>query len=125
MIEYGIANVNLRKLISKDDSGAASGSVQKVSDKLMFDIYGTKQYLKLEKILSDHGLYAPYGMINNFQYVITLPKSSEIMVAQSGENVGNYTLENLELEYETIENLDLTNDVYQIIPQEDHYHTAM
>ena len=42
MIEYGIANENLRKLISKDDSGTTSGSTQKVSDKLMFDIYGTK-----------------------------------------------------------------------------------
>ena len=49
--------------------------------------------------------------MNNFQYVITLPKSNEIMVAQSGSSVSNYTLENLELEYETIENLDLTNDI--------------
>ena len=111
MIEYGIGNENLRKLISKDNSGASSGSTQKVSDKLMFDIYETKQCLKLEKILSDHGLYAPYHMMNNFQYVITLPKSNEIIIAQSGESVGNYTLENLELEYETIENLDLASDV--------------
>ena len=37
MIEYGIANENLRKLISKDDSGASSGDSQKVSDKLMFE----------------------------------------------------------------------------------------
>ena len=82
MIEYGVANENLRKLISKDDSGTTSGNTQKVSDKLMFDIYGTKQCLKLEKILSDHGLYALYDMNNNFQYVITLPKSDEIMVAK-------------------------------------------
>ena len=33
----------------------------------MYDIHGTKQSLKLEKIISDHGLYAPYEMINNFQ----------------------------------------------------------
>ena len=33
------------------------------------------------------------------------------MVAQSGESVGGYTLENLELEYETIENLDLAEEV--------------
>ena len=53
MIQYGIGTENVRKLISKDDSGASSG---------------TTQCLKLEKILSTHGLYAPYGMINNFQY---------------------------------------------------------
>ena len=111
VIEYGIGNENVRKLISKDDSGAKSGNTQKVSDALMFDIFGTKQCLKLEKILSTHGLYSPYGMINNFQYIITLPKASEIMVAQSGESVAGYSLENLELEYETIENLDLVNEV--------------
>ena len=38
MIEYGIGNENIRKLISKDDSAATSGNTQKVSDKLMFDI---------------------------------------------------------------------------------------
>ena len=110
MIEYGIGNENVRKLISKDDSGASSGNAQKVSDKLMVDIFGTKQCLKLEKILSTHGLYAPYGMINNFQYILTLPKASDIMVAQSGESVAGYSLENMELEYETIENLDLAEE---------------
>ena len=33
------------------------------------------------------------------------------MVAQSGQSVGGYALENLELEYETIENGDLVSDV--------------
>ena len=110
MVEYGIANENLRKLISKDDTGATSGNAQKLSDKL-FDIYGNKQCLKLEKILSNHGLYSPYDMVNNFQYILTFPKSSEIMVAQSRQNVGNYMLENLELQYETIENLDLSDEI--------------
>ena len=50
-------------------------------------------------------------MINNFQYIITLPKASDIMVAQSGSSVGGYNLENLELEYETVENQDLVSEV--------------
>ena len=111
MIEYGIGNENVRKLISKHDSAASSGDAQKISDKLMFDVFGTKQCLKLEKILSTHGLYAPYGMMNNFQYILTLPSSNEIMVAQSGESKGKYTLENLELEYETIENPELAYEI--------------
>ena len=41
MIEYGIASENLRKLISKDGSGATSGDTTKVSEKLMFDIFRT------------------------------------------------------------------------------------
>ena len=109
MVEYGIANENLRKLISKDDTGAASGDDDKVSDALMFAVHGTKQRIKLGKILEDHGLYAPYSMINNFQYSITLPSASDIMTAQSGEAVAGYSLENIELEYETIENQDLAN----------------
>ena len=108
---YGIGRENLRKLISKDDSGASRGNANKVADKLMFDIHGTKQSLKLEKIISDHELYAPYGMINNFQYILTFPKASDIMVAQSGSSVGGYNLENLELGYETIENGDLVSNV--------------
>ena len=111
MIEYGIGNENLRKLVSKDDSGATSGNTSKVSDKLMYDMHGTKQTIKLDKILKDHGFYAPYGMINNIQYIITLPKATDIMVAQSGQSVGGYTLENLELEYETVENQDLADEV--------------
>ena len=114
LIEYGIANENLRKLISKDDSGATSGSAEKVSDGLMFSILGTKQRIKLGKILEDHGLYAPYSMLNNLQYSITLPSASEIMNAQSGEAVEGYSLENLELEYETIENQELANEATEI-----------
>ena len=109
MVEYGIANENLRKLISKDDTGASSGDDDKVSDALMFAVHGTKQRIRLGKILEDHGLYAPYSMINNFQYSITLPSASDIMKAQSGEAVAGYSLENIELEYETIENQDLAN----------------
>ena len=111
MIEYGVASENLRKLISKDDSGASSGDEEKVSDALMYAVHGTKQRIRLGKILEDHGLYAPYNMINNLQYSITLPNASSIMRAQSGSAVGGYSLENIELEYETIENQSLTDKV--------------
>ena len=43
-------------------------------------------------------------MDNNFRYIVTLPQSNEIMVAQTGQTLGNYSLEDLELEYETIDN---------------------
>ena len=111
MIEFGIGGENFRKLISKDVSGATSGNTSKVSDKLMYDTFETKQKIKLTKILEDHGFYAPYDMINNLKFIITLPKASDIMAAQSGESVGGYTLENLELEYETVENQDIATEV--------------
>ena len=111
MVEYGIAGENLTKLISKDNSGASSGNTSKVSDRLMFNVHGSKQRIKLGKILEDHGLYSPHDMTNNLQYIITLPKASDFMVAQSGESVVGYTLENLELEYETVENQELASYV--------------
>ena len=110
-IEHGIGSTNLRKLISKDDSGATSGDATKLSEKLMYDIYGTKQKICLDKIIRDHGLYAPFQMNNNLRCIITLPKSSEIMVAQSGQTLGTYSLENLQLEYGTIKNQSVANDV--------------
>ena len=111
MVEYGIAGENLRKLISKDDSGASSGNTSKVSDGLMYNVHGTKRRIKLSKILEDHSLYSPHDMTNNPQYIITLHKASDTMVAQSGQSVGGYTLKNLELEYETVENQDLASQV--------------
>ena len=50
-------------------------------------------------------------MNNNFRYILTLPQSSEILIAQSGQTLGSYGLENLELEYETTENQDIANSV--------------
>ena len=111
MIEYGIGSQNLRKLISEDDSGATSGDTTKVSEKLMFDIFGIKQKICLDRIISDHGVYAPFQMNNNFRYILTLPQSSEILLAQSGQTLGSYSLENLELEYETLENQSIASSV--------------
>ena len=76
----------------------------------MFDTFGTKQKICLDRIISDHGLYSPFQM-NNLRYILTLPQSSEIFVAQTGQTLGSYSLENLELENETIENQDIANSV--------------
>ena len=94
MIEYSIASKNLRKLISKDDSGATSGDATKVSEKLLFDIFGTKQKVCLDRIISDYGSYPPF-QVNSFRYIIMLRQSSKILVARTGETLGSYSLENV------------------------------
>ena len=43
--------------------------------------------------------------------MITLPSAESIMSAQTGENVDGYTLENLELEYETIDSQELAQEI--------------
>ena len=50
-------------------------------------------------------------MNDNSCYVLTLPQASEIMVAQAGSSLGTYTLEDLQLEYETIENMDIASEL--------------
>ena len=107
-VEYGLANQNLRKLMSGDDSGATTGDSQKVSDALMYNVFSNKQRMRLDYITQNHGLYAPFGMNNNFRYIITLPLASETLIAQNGETLGNYSLDNLQLEYETIDNSELS-----------------
>ncbi|CAB4001811.1 Hypothetical predicted protein [Paramuricea clavata] len=111
MTEQGLASENLRKLISGDDSGVKVGDANKVADGLLHSVYGSKLRKPIDKIIADHGLYTPFYMNNNPMYILTLPQSDEIMTAQGGEAKGNYKLDNLELEYETIENDALASEV--------------
>ncbi|CAB4031794.1 Hypothetical predicted protein [Paramuricea clavata] len=111
MTEQGLASENLRKLISGDDSGVKVGDVGKVADGLLHSVYGSKLRKPIDKIIADHGLYTPFSMNNNPMYILTLPQSDEIITAQGGEAKGNYKLDNLELEYETIENGALASEV--------------
>ncbi|CAB4002825.1 Hypothetical predicted protein [Paramuricea clavata] len=111
MTEQGLASENLRKLISGDDSGTKVGDANKVADGLIHSVYGSKLRKPIDKIIADHGLYTPFYMNNNPMYILTLPQSDEIMTAQGGEAKGNYKLDNLELEYETIENDALASEV--------------
>ena len=101
-LENGIATEATRKKISKDD--AANDDADATA---LFGVFGRKQRIRVNKILKDHGLYAPHNMANDLQYVITLHAADEIMSAQGGESLEGYTLENIELEYESIDNIDL------------------
>jgi hypothetical protein len=114
MTEQGLASENLRKLISGDDSGVKVGDAAKIADGLLHSVYGSKLKKPIDKIIADHGLYTPFSMNNNPMYILTLPQSDEIMTAQGGEAKGTYKLDNLELEYETIENDALASEVSRL-----------
>ena len=70
----------------------------------MFSIYGNKQKICLDKIIHDHSLYAPVS-------VITLPESNEVMTVEANQTLGSYALQDLQSEYDTIENMDLANEI--------------
>ena len=110
MVEYGIGSENLRKLISGDDTGVKVGDAGKVSEGLMHSVFGNRQRIKLDKIFGDHGVFAPFHSKLSTTFTITLPSAESIMKAQEGETIGGYTLENLELEYETIDSQELAQD---------------
>ena len=107
--ELGIANENVRKLVSKDDTGNKSTKTDGVLDLTIANMCD-RMKIPLGKILCDHGPYAPYGMCD-FEYRITLPKSEKIMVAQTNEATGTYKLTDMHLEYEIIESADLAERV--------------
>ena len=105
MADVGIMNENARKLISEDDG--ADNSV--VADKTVVDVFDGRVRIKLGKILNDHGLYAPLDAGNIIKYKLIFPKAEEIMVAQNNQKVARYTLEDVRLEYSSIENPDAYN----------------
>ena len=107
--KYGIANENVRKLISKDDSADKAAKTDGVLDATIASIY-VRMKIPLGKILCDNGPYAPYGMCD-FVYDITLPKSDKIMKAQANEETGTYKLTDLQLEYEVIKSEGLAASV--------------
>jgi hypothetical protein len=102
----GIASEATRKKISKYDAANDDADVAALSE-----VFGTKQRIPIGKILKDRGLYAPHNMANDLQYVITPLAADEIMNAQGGGNVEGYNLENVELEYESIDNIGLARKV--------------
>ena len=107
--DFGIANENVWKLISKDDSANKAAKTDEVLDLITASMCD-RMKIPLGKILCDHGPYAPYGMCD-FKYRITLPKSEKIIKAQTNEAVGEYKLTDMHLEYEIIESEDLAERV--------------
>ena len=103
MVDLGVMNENTRKLMSGDDSGDKTV----VKDAMMAKVFDGRVRIKLGRILNDHGLFAPYYMLSDIRYKITLPSAGQIMVAQSRQSVAGYTLEDIKLEYETIEDADV------------------
>ena len=67
--DFGLANENVRKLVSKDDSGNKATKTDGVLDLTIVNMCD-RMKIPLGKILGDHGPYAPYGMFD-FEYRIT------------------------------------------------------
>ena len=104
--DFGIANENIRKFVSKDDS---ANKITKTDGVLDLTIANMCDRIKipLRKIVCHHG---DHGMCD-FEYCIMLPQSKKIMKALDGEDIGEYKLTDMHLEYEIIESEDLPERV--------------
>ena len=109
MVEDGIASLAIRKKLSKDDAQNDDAEA-----KIALETYGTKQRIQLGKILKDHGLFSGHDLNLRITYNIKLPDAEDITGSTIGESVDGYTLENIELEYETIDNIDLAKQIRQM-----------
>ena len=101
--DFGIANENVRKPVSKDDSANKAAKTDGVLDLTIANMYD-RMKIPLGKILC--GPYTPCRMCD-FEYRIPLPKSEKIMVAQTNETTGEYKLTDMHLEYEIIDSEEL------------------
>ena len=104
MVDQGVMNENTRKLMSGDDTGDSTTITE---DNAVFKMLNKRVRIKLGHILNDHGLYPTYDMVSEIRYQITLPSADDIMVHQAGESVAGYSLEDVKLEYETIDDVDV------------------
>ena len=112
-VDEGIANENVRKPMSGDDSGAGTGTDQKVKDKVIADTYKGEIIIPVGRILENQGAFAPRAINADFEVEITLPKGEEIMVAQSSQSVAGYELTELKLKYKKIIRQELYNEAEQ------------
>jgi hypothetical protein len=63
--------------------------------------------IKLGKIIENQGLFAPSALNGCVEFNFKTPSASDIMIAQSGESVGDYSLKEPKLIYESIELPDM------------------
>ena len=87
-------------------SGDDSASTSDKADNALFKVRGKRIKMKLGKILNNQGLFAPSALNGGVEFNYKTPSASEIMIAQSGESVGDYALKESKLIYESIESSD-------------------
>ncbi len=87
-------------------SGDDSASSNVANDNSIIKALGKRVKIRLGKVLKDQGLFAPNALNGDVEYIFKTPSANEIMVAQSGESVGDYTLKEVKLIYKSIESSD-------------------
>jgi hypothetical protein len=99
MLREGVSSENIRKI--RTDAGDKPTGYAKET-KLLAAIYGKRYRIPIDHpILDSHGVFYPRELSNALTFEITLPSSSKIVV-HGTDKPYNYSLSNMELEYECI-----------------------
>ena len=73
----------------------------------MLTVYGAKYRILLDhQILSDHGVFYPKALAQNFKFEIKLAKAENVVLGSDSDKL-SYKLKNIELEYEIIKSPEL------------------
>ena len=111
MAEFGVGSLATHKAWSGDDGAPNSGDDFTIADK------NKTLSIPLTKVFGGVGPICTYGM-KEIEFVIKLPKSEEIMVAQTGQKKGEYKLKDINLEFETVEGMAISRETAALFRRE-------
>ena len=103
MLEFGVADEGVCKIWSGDDSAPGS------RDAVVLTNNNDVLALPLTKVFEGSGPISTYTM-KDLEYVLKLPTSEELMVAQTGEAKGKYKLTNINLKFETVKGDEVSRE---------------
>ena len=98
-LKQGISSVNIRKLRTNagDKVTSDAGGVSLAS------IHNTKYRIPLDRpVLNDHGVFYPKALPNDLVFELTFATVADIVIYSDVTKAPNYTITNLELEYQAI-----------------------
>ena len=108
---YGIQSENLRKLRSDNIDGVGGGDY--LGEAALHKAYGKKYAIdlaKLHPIMNGHGAVYPSSLGSHIEWEITLAPVNKILVCEDTDR-WDYTLTNIQLEYETIRDSKLAMEI--------------
>ena len=113
MMREGVSSVNIRKM----RTGAGDAPTTPSNEVALATVYGTRYRIPLcHPIIDSQGTFYPREMTNALTFQITLPESTGI-TTHADTKLCNYSLTNMELEYECISSAYLAREAslsYQV-----------
>ena len=122
MLLEGIQTEDLCKIRSDSGDKKTSGVD---AENALAAVYGKKYRIRLDHpILTENGVFYPEGLYNNLMFQITLAPASEVVKGSDATKL-KYKLENIELEYETINSHSLADEALNVYNSGKASHMSM